>query len=44
MDRSRIKIDSQGYVDTTTGVRYQRIIAEDIEVSNKHSVDDRDII
>ena len=31
LDRRRIKIDAQGYVDTQTGERHQRIIAEDIQ-------------
>mmetsp|Transcript_10651 Transcript_10651/g.14349 ORF Transcript_10651/g.14349 Transcript_10651/m.14349 type:complete len:94 (+) Transcript_10651:407-688(+) len=30
LDRNCIKIDSQGYVDTNTGERYQRVVADDI--------------
>lgn len=37
LDRSSIKIDDQGYVDIRTGERYQRVIADDIEVSKATS-------
>ena len=31
LDRRGIQIDSQGYIDTRTGERYQRVMAEDIQ-------------
>ena len=34
LERSSIKIDSKGYIDKNTGERYQRVVAEDITVSD----------
>ena len=33
LDKRSIKLDNEGYVDMTTGVRYQQILKTDLEVS-----------
>ena len=39
MDKRKIKLDNEGYVDMTTGHRYQQILKTDLEVSFQTIVD-----
>ena len=34
LESRHLKIDTQGYEDTRTGERYQRVVADDIQVSD----------
>ena len=35
MDKRKVKLDNEGYVDMESGARYQQILKTDLEVSSK---------
>ena len=36
LDKRKVKLDNEGYVDMESGARYQQILKTDLEVSSKY--------